>query len=145
MNYLHCEGQARCWAAIWECSIVAFKAHRVLRCCSCINKHCCLETWYFGMFSGSSSTQPYCIYSDMSLGNLLGLYMYVSLYAFKVNAKSMDCIYIALLSKVLYNIAWHSPIHAHTDRQTQPCKATASLSGTVRALSHCHSQPPSVY
>ena len=25
----------------------------------------------------------------------------------------MDCIHIELLSKVLYNVAWHSPIHAH--------------------------------
>ena len=42
----------------------------------------------------------------------------------------MDCIYIALFPKALYNIAYHSPIHAHI--HIQPCKATASSSGAVK-------------
>ena len=52
----------------------------------------------------------------------------------------MDCIYIAPLSKVLYNLCLsftHSHTHSHTNGDWLPCKAPTSSSGAIGGSVSC--------
>ena len=61
----------------------------------------------------------------------------------------MDCIYIAPLSKALYNLCLsftHSHTHSHTNGDWLPCKVPTSSSGAigVRCLAQGHFDTPRV-